>query len=157
MGSRSHPGSVQPSQDLLRGRRRFGKGSESPGWRFAKLRSTMRGHSHPTLSEELEEGGEARPASHTVEAAAAITGSTYITLKVHRKPAERRRREHPTDTKRTQRRARALKKKNTHTHTTAVRRSHPDLLIHIWINTKRHLGGSGQQRWEDPVSLPQTQ
>lgn len=34
----------------------------------------MRGHSHPTLCEEPEKGGEARPASHTVEAAAAITG-----------------------------------------------------------------------------------
>lgn len=34
----------------------------------------MRGHSHPTMCEELEKGGEARPASHTAEAAAAITG-----------------------------------------------------------------------------------
>lgn len=75
-GSHSRPGSVQLSEGLLKGRRRWGKGSSSPGWRFAKLRSTMRGHSHPTVCEELEKGGEARPASPpvTAAAAAAITG-----------------------------------------------------------------------------------
>lgn len=49
------------------------RGSSSPSSRFAGLSSTIRGHSHPTMREELEKGGEARPLPHTA-AAAAITG-----------------------------------------------------------------------------------
>lgn len=44
----------------------LGRGSSGPSLRFAGLSSTIRGHSHPTMREELEEGGEARqaPASY---------------------------------------------------------------------------------------------
>lgn len=43
------------------------RGGSSPSLRFAGLSSTIRGHSHPTMREELEKEGEARqaPASYS--------------------------------------------------------------------------------------------
>jgi len=40
----------------------LGRGGSNPRLRFAGLSTAIRGHSHPTMREELEKGGEARQA-----------------------------------------------------------------------------------------------
>lgn len=66
-GSHLHPGGkLDPRKASRKTNEDLERESFSPSSRFAGLSSTIRGHSHPTMREELEKGGEARqaPASY---------------------------------------------------------------------------------------------